>query len=186
MKDAIRLRPEATAVLCVDMQERLAQAMQPEAFAETEKNAVRLLCGARALGVPIFTTEQYPRGLGHSTPAVRDAFADAPVFEKVHFSAFDAEEVARAITESGRSQVLLCGMETHICVLQTALGALDRGLDTHIIADACLSRTPANKATGLELARGAGAVVSSVETALFALLGKAGGAAFKEISRLIR
>ncbi len=186
MKDAIRLRPDAAAVLCVDMQERLAAAMQPEAFAEAEKNAVRLLRGARVLGVPIFTTEQYPRGLGHSTPAVRDAFGDAPVFEKVHFSAFDAEDLAAAIRESGRSQLLICGMETHICVLQTALGALDNGLDSQVVADACLSRTAANKAVGLELARSAGALVTSVETALFALLGKAGGAEFKEISRLIR
>ncbi len=177
---------DAALVLCVDMQERLAAAMDPEAWADVEANAARLLQGASILGLPIVVTEQYPKGLGPSTAAVREAFGEVTPHEKLDFDALADPAVAEAVKASGRRQLLICGMETHICVLQTVQGARAAGYEATVIADAVLSRVPSNRALGLELARAAGAQVSSVETVLFGCLGRAGGAEFKAISKLIR
>jgi Isochorismate hydrolase len=144
--------------------------------------AATLARGAAALGVPVIVTEQYPKGLGRTDPAVAAALPDGvEPLEKVEFSAAGAPGFDLA----GRDQVLLCGIEAHVCVAQTALELLERGVAVHVAADAVASRSAENEAIGLRRTERAGAVPTSVETALFELLGRAGTDEFKAVQRLI-
>lgn len=182
----LRLDREDTAVLLVDFQERLHAAMDPEAGRKAASNARILLEGARALEVPVVLTEQYPRGLGPTLPDLLGALPGTRPVEKIEFSCLRNDAARQALEAIGRRKVLVAGMETHICVYQTVLDLAEHGFTPHVLADACLSRTEANHERGLALAEEAGAVVSSVETALFQLLGRASGEAFKTISKLVR
>jgi nicotinamidase-related amidase len=175
----------ATAVLLVvDIQERLAAAM-----GERERvvaNAGHLIAAAQLLGVPVVHTEQYPKGLGRTVPELRAVLDPAPAVEKLTFDCCGEPAFAPALEGTGRATVIVCGMETHICVLQTVLGLLARGMTVHVAADAVCSRNPENARTALELARDAGAVVTCTETVLFQLLVRAGTPEFKAIQARIR
>jgi len=132
--------------------------------------------------VPVVVTEQYPRGLGETVPEIADHLpGDAERLEKVRFSAAEAE----GFELGERDQALVCGIETHVCVNQTVLDLLESGLDVEVAEDAVGSRTEENKRVGLHKMEGAGAVLTSVETALFELLGEAGGDDFKNVQRLV-
>ena len=145
-------------------------------------NTATLVRGARELGVPVVVTEQYPRGLGETVPEVAEHLEGIPRLEKVVFSAARAE----GFDLEGRDQALVCGIETHVCVSQTAHDLLDRGLEVHVARDAVTSRTEENKELGLHKMEGSGAVVTSVETALFELLGAAGTDEFKRVQGLVK
>ena len=146
------------------------------------RNASTLLQGAPALGVPVVVTEQYPRGLGRTVPEVAEQLDGIEPIEKVCFSAAAAD----GFDTGGRDQAIVCGIETHVCVWQTAHDLLDRGLEVHVARDAVSSRTEENREVGLRKMEAAGAAVTSVETALFELLGAAGSDEFKSVQRLIR
>ena len=141
-----------------------------------------LVRGADAVGVPILVTEQYPKGLGHTVPEVGAHLPDGvePI-EKVCFSAVDAE----GFDLDGREQAIVCGIETHVCVNQSALDLLDQGVEVHVVEDAVGSRTEENRRLGLRKAERAGAVLTSVETALFELVGRAGTDEFKRVQKLV-
>ena len=177
------LKREDTALLVVDVQERLAAAMQPEALGRMLTRLGALIEGARVLGLPIAVTEQYPNGLGHTLPAIRDRLGDVPVIEKLKFSALD-EVIRRRL--SGRRQVVVVGMETHVCVYQTVRDLIAEGRHPTLCIDAVLSRKTVDREVGLELARAAGATLSSVEAVLFDLLGAAGTPEFKKISAAVK
>jgi len=177
------LKREDTALLVVDVQERLAAAMQPEALGRMLTRLGALIEGARVLGLPIAVTEQYPNGLGHTLPAIRDRLGDVPVIEKLKFSALD-EVIRRRL--SGRRQVVVAGMETHVCVYQTVRDLIAEGRHPTLCIDAVLSRKTVDREVGLELARAAGATLSSVEAVLFDLLGAAGTPEFKQISAAVK
>jgi nicotinamidase-related amidase len=177
-----RLERDKAALLVVDIQERLLAAMPPEAAERLVRRTVAAIQGARALGLPVVATEQYPKGLGPTVPAVRETLAVTPI-EKVQFSCA-LPSVLEAL--HGRTQVLLTGMETHVCVFQTARDLAERGATPYLCVDAVLSRTEADRQVGLELCKEAGAVVTSVETALFDLLGKAGTPEFKAVSQAVK
>jgi nicotinamidase-related amidase len=179
----MKLDPQNTLILIVDVQSRLGAAMPPERYAALVKNASHFLAVAEPLEMPVITTEQYPTGLGPTNPRLA---LPAPAFAKRAFSAWWDEAVRAAIQATGRRSVILLGMETHICVYQTARDLAASGLDVHVMADGVASRTEANRQIGLDLMRAAGCTISSTETALFDLLGKAGGPVFKQVSRLIR
>lgn len=188
----LRLLPERTVLVVVDVQERLAPAM-PSGGEAAIKNVDRLLEGARVLGLPVVVTEQYPKGLGPSVAPVRDrlaTFASPPVpLEKTEFDASANAGVAAALEKqraAGRTHAVVCGMEAHICVYQTARGLVGAGWHVHVPFDACASRAPASADVARSLWERAGAVPSVTETVLFDLLGKAGGDAFKAISQLVR
>jgi nicotinamidase-related amidase len=178
-----RLQRKDAALLVVDVQEKLAAAMPQEALQRMLKRTVALLEGARVLGLPIVYTEQYPKGLGPTVGALKEKLLDVSPVEKLRFSAVD--ESVRAQLR-GRHQVLVAGMETHICVYQTVRALAEDGLLPVLCADAVLSRFEVDQRVGLALAADAGAMVSTVETALFDLLGEAGTADFKRISAAIR
>jgi nicotinamidase-related amidase len=174
------LDPSRYQLLVIDIQERLAGAMPEAACAATVKAAGNLVFAARELGVPVTFTEQYPQGLG---PTVAALGAEAP-FVKTAFAATD-EPGFDARLHPDRT-VIVCGMETHICVAHTALGLRARGHEVIAAADACLSRRDDDRQAGLQWMRGRGVEVLPSETILFGWLTRAGGPLFKEISRRIR
>ena len=172
---------DRAAVVVVDLQEAFREAVLD--FDRVAHNAGVLSQGAQVLGLPLALTEQYPKGLGRTVHEVAEQLPDgmAPL-EKVCFSAAAAD----GFELNGREQVLLCGIESHVCVSQSAHDLLDRGLEVHVARDAVTSRTEENKELGLHKMESAGAVVTSVETALFELLGAAGSEEFKQVQGLIR
>ena len=169
------------ALIVVDVQE----GFRPYAsFADVAESCRRLLAGARILGLPALVSEQYPKGLGHSAPEL--GLQDEPRIEKTVFSAARAEGFEQSqIGPEGRGQAIVCGIETHVCVSQTAHDLLARGVEVHIPADAVGSRRAIDYERGLERLERAGAVVGTVEGVLFELLERAGTPEFKEVQRLI-
>jgi nicotinamidase-related amidase len=176
-----KIERDRAALLVIDIQERLCAAMQPPALDRMVKRSQAAIAGAKALGLPIVFTEQYPRGLGPTIAPIKASMDKA--IEKVSFSCA-LDEVFREL--KGRDQVLIAGMETHVCVFQTARDLADRKLTPFLLADAVLSRTEEDRQIGLELCRNAGAVVSTVEAALFDLLGRAGTPEFKAVSQAVK
>jgi nicotinamidase-related amidase len=182
MKPPPRLDRARAALLLVDFQERLLPAMH-----EAERvllNAIRLARAAALLGVPVAVTEQYPKGLGPTVPGLAKELTGVARFEKVTFSAGGAPGLPEWLR--GRDQVLLAGIESHVCVCQTGLDLLGAGVEAFLVADAISSRTPANAQCGLDRLRAAGAVVVSTEMALFELLGTAAAAEFKAVQSLVK
>jgi nicotinamidase-related amidase len=177
---AHKLDQTRAALVVVDVQEAFRKAI-PD-FDDIAAACATLIRGADALAVPVIVTEQYPKGLGETVSTVAEALpAGAEPLEKLCFAAPDAE----GFDLGGRDQVLLCGVETHVCVNQSALGLLDSGVEVHVAKDAVGSRFEQNKDVGLEKMERAGAVITSVETALFELVGRAGTDEFKQVQRLI-
>ena len=174
------------ALLVIDVQERLGKAMQPEPYAALLKNVANLVEGAKVLGLPIFVTEQYPKGLGRTEGVLKERLpADVVPFEKVAFSCGAVKDVARALFQSGRRQVLVAGMEAHVCVFQTVRDLVAGGYQPFVARDAILSRTRDNLDVGLSLMKETGATLSSTEAVLFDLLGEAGTPEFKAIQGLV-
>lgn len=177
------------ALLVVDIQERLAAAMPEAVIAQLVRNTTILIDAARRLGLPIVASQQYPKGLGQTVPAIADALAAAPNvhrFDKIEFSAASCAEFAALAPSLRRDQWIVCGMEAHVCVYQTARGLVGRGYAVHVAADAICSRTKANWKVAHALLGAAGAVVSSTEACVFDLLERAGSEDFKALSKAIR
>jgi nicotinamidase-related amidase len=175
-----RLDSERAALVVIDVQEGFRKAVR--GFDQVARATAAMVQGAKAVGIPIVITEQYPKGLGKTVPEVAEQLPQgvAPI-EKVCFSAPEAEGFDLA----GRAQVLVCGVETHVCVNQTALDLLDEGLEVQVVRDAVGSRSDENREIGLARAERAGAVITSVETALFELVGRAGTDAFKQVQGIV-
>jgi nicotinamidase-related amidase len=183
----VELFPDQSVVVIVDWQEKLAAVMPPELREHNLRKACILVQGARAAGVPILLTEQYPKGLGHTVPELREALGDAqkPI-EKRDFAATALGTFKDALQATGRSHVVLAGMESHICVYQTARGLLDEGYVVHVAMDAVLSRAKADWRAAMALCAQCGCVTTSVEAVLFDWAKKGEGPLFKEVSRLVR
>lgn len=178
---------ERTALLVVDVQDRLVAAMPAEVAATVVRNTTILIEAARRFTMPIVVSQQYPRGLGPTVPAIESALAGVAHvhrFDKLEFAATACAELTALVPELGTW--IVCGMETHVCVYQTARGLVALGCTVHVAADATASRTKASWRTGLALADKAGAIVSSTEACVFDLLGRAGGDDFKALSKLVR
>jgi nicotinamidase-related amidase len=179
----VKLDRSRAALVVVDVQEAFRPAVLD--FEQVARNVAILARAARILELPTLVTEQYPKGLGHTVPEVAEHLDVTPI-EKVAFSAVDADGFAGALHKAGRDQVLLCGIETHVCVNQTAEDLIADGVEVHVAQDAVTSRTAENRALGLHKMERSGAVATSVETALFELLGRAGTPEFKEVQALIK
>jgi nicotinamidase-related amidase len=178
-----------TALLVVDLQDRLMPAMPAATAADVVRNTGILIHAAAQLGVPIVVSQQYPRGLGPTIRPVEDALAAAPVvhrFDKLEFSAAAAPAFAALAPALGRDQWIVCGMETHVCVYQTARDLVARGWAAHVCADAVCSRTGLNRELGLGLMERAGAILTSTEACVFDLLGRAGSDEFRALSKVIK
>ena len=176
-----------TALVVIDVQERLYPAMDADHREEVMRNIKVLIAAARRLNLGTLVTEQYPKGLGHTLQELKDALpAGAQPVEKVAFSCLGAEAFRSRLVATGARQLLLAGIEAHVCVLMSALDLLAEGYGVHIVADAVTSRTQANWRLAMAQLRQAGAVVTTTETALFQLLRKADTDDFRELARLIR
>jgi nicotinamidase-related amidase len=175
-----KLDRDRASLVVIDIQEAFRKAVP--SFDDVARGAAALVRGAEAVDVPIVVTEQYPTGLGRTVPEVADQLPEGlePI-EKVCFSASEADGFDLA----GRDQALVCGLEAHVCVNQTVLDLLEAGTEVQVAEDAVGSRTEENKRVGLHKMERAGATLTSVETALFELLGRAGTDEFKTVQKLI-
>ncbi len=180
MAPARVLDRERAALVVVDVQEAFRKAVLD--FDGVAAKAGVLIQGAHVLDLPVVVTEQYPQGLGETVPEVADHLDGVQPLPKTAFSSAAAE----GFDLHGRDQVLVCGIEAHVCVSQTAHDLLDRGIEVHVAGDAVSSRGVEDKEAGLHKMEGAGAVLTSVETALFELLGAAGSDEFKQIQKLVK
>lgn len=179
------LHIDNTLLVVIDVQEPfLRNVCEAE---QVVRNVRMLMQGANALRVPIIATTQYAEKMGDLVPEIKRLLPPLmPPFDKLSFSCCESPACASEIQRSGRKQVLLCGVETHICVSQTAHDLLGAGFQVHVAADAVSSRTEANRRIGLEKMRQSGILMSSVEMALFELLHEAGTPEFKEVHRIIK
>jgi nicotinamidase-related amidase len=180
----MKLDRSRAALVVVDVQEAFRPAVLD--FRDVAANVTRLVRGAQILGLPTFVTEQYPKGLGRTVPEVSEHLEGVVPMEKMSFSALEAKGFAAALADSARDQVLLCGIESHVCVSQTAQDLLADGREVHVAQDAVSSRTAENRALGLHRMERSGAIATSVETALFELLREAGTPEFKEVQALVK
>lgn len=180
-------RREDSALLIVDVQTRLAAAMPAAARERVLRNTGILIDAAKALGIPLVHTEQYPRGLGATEPELAERLeGQAQRLEKTVFSCCGAEGFDAAVCADNRTQWILCGMEAHVCVLQTALELHARGLQVFVVEDGVCSRSDVNHANALARLRQADVVISNTESVLFEWLRDASDPQFKALSALIR
>lgn len=177
---------ERCALLVIDIQERLTVAMPADVLSGVLRSTCTLIQTAHEFSLPVLISEQYPKGLGPTVADIRAISANSQPLEKVEFSCCRAPAVAPALEALKGYDFILCGMETHVCVLQTAIDLLQRGHRVYAAADGMCSRTAFNHNTGLALMRDAGAVIGSAEVFAFGLLGAAGTERFKRISKLVK
>jgi len=180
-----KLDAESAVLVVIDIQERLVPAMPQEVYLRLRDTVGMLVRGAGLLGVPVVTTEQYPKGIGHTVPELAEACKDT-VVEKVSFGCCGEPNFLSALKKSGRSQVIITGMEAHVCVYQTVLGLLEDGYHVHLVRDAICSRNKTDYLAGVANAAQAGAVVTTAETVLFQMLQKSTHEQFRTVSKLVK
>ena len=179
-----RVSADDAFLLIIDIQERLAAVMNERDT--VIKNTTHLIELSKLFDIPLVLTEQYPKGLGPTVSEIRNALKEYQPVEKLSFSCCGAEGFLDAVKKTNRRKVLVTGMETHICVLQTCLDLLQEGLEVYLIADAITSRRPYDKSIALDMLKGAGCIVTTTEAVLFQVLKKAGTEEFRVISRRIK
>jgi nicotinamidase-related amidase len=176
-----QLDPDQCALIVVDIQEKLFPPIwQKEQMLRNSQLLIRL---ARILKIPALVTTQYAKGLGSTVPEIASLLPESAPIDKLMFSCFGSDAFCSLLKRlpGPRTTVMLCGMETHICVMQTALAALREGYLVHVAADSVSSRTESNWRIGLDRMRAAGAVISSAEMMIYELLRSSGAPAFKEL-----
>ena len=180
-------RQRDSQLIIVDVQERLAAAMPAEARQRVLRSIQTLLQAARLLDVPVTATEQYPKGLGPTESAIRmDLTARARILEKTGFSCCLAEGFDPRLAQAERRQVVIAGMEAHVCVLQTALELAAQGYEVYVVEDGVCSREQRHYANALARLRQEGVIITNVESVLFEWMGDASHPHFKIISGLIK
>jgi nicotinamidase-related amidase len=183
-----RLVVDSSLLFVVDVQERLADAMPKESLEKLIKNTRLLLQTSNLLGVPVLASEQYPKGLGPTIAPILELLAQrgiAPI-DKLDFDAASEPRISSQIGRFAPRSIVLVGIETHICVFQTARELVRRGHVVHVVSDAVTSRTEDNHAAGLRLSERAGAVITVAEAVAFDWVGRAGTDTFRAVSRLVR
>lgn len=179
------LRPDKAALVVIDIQEAFRHIISD--FTLLATRALTAIWGFQALELPVLVTEQYPRGLGRTAEEILFALPDDfEIFEKTAFSSCGSAAFASRLDDLGVSQAVICGIETHVCVNQTAHDLLDRGLQVHLLTDCVRSRSEQDRLAGIEKMRMSGVIPSSVEMALFELMGDSRHEKFKEIQSLIK
>lgn len=178
------LEKDNAVLVIIDIQDRLAAAMKVKD--EVIKNCQNMIELSKMVNFPIVVTEQYPKGLGQTVTEIKDALPAYQPIEKLTFNCCENPAFLSEIKKLNKKNIILTGMETHICVLQTCIGLLNEGFNVHIVRDAVSSRAKENWKTGIEFMRDAGAVITCTETVLFQILKVAGTEEFKAISRRIK
>lgn len=175
----------SSQLVLIDMQGKLATVMPTDAMQTVTKNSTILLQTAQMLSVSMLVTEQYPKGLGPTLPELSGLLSNVQPIEKIAFSCMAEPKFERQLTRD-HTHIIIAGMETHICVLQTALDLLAAGKQVFVVEDAVISRSPANKANAIARMRQAGCIITNTESVVFEWLAKAEGEVFKAVSKLIR
>lgn len=177
------LQPDSTVLLVVDFQDRLLPAIHEADVCVAA--ACRMIEAARIMGVPTVLTEQYPAGLGRTCGAIRESLGNEPAFEKTRFSGCVSAVVDR-LRELDRPNIVVVGIEAHVCVLQTVLDLLRLGFRAFVCADGVSSRRPLDRDVAIERMRHAGAVITTCESVAFELLGEAGTETFKKVLKIVK
>ncbi len=185
MKPTIaRARPADCVLLVIDLQERLIPVIhQRELVLEQSRKIIQ---AAQLLKLPILATEQYPKGIGTTCAEIKQLLSNAPIMEKMTFSGCGAQSFAPYWDQLNRHTAIVCGVETHVCVQQTVLDLLERGQQVLVLADAVGSRRVLDRDFALQRMRDAGATLTTTESVIFELLGRAGTPEFKEALKLVK
>ena len=183
-ENSYRINRDDAVLVMIDFQERLMPAMKDHEGLEA--SVIKLVRGIRTLSVPVLVTQQYTKGLGETVQPITDAIGEFTPIEKTDFSAAAELNFLEALNGTGKTTVILCGIEAHVCVAQTALILLELGYDVFLVEDGVSSRHSNDKKTAIRRMVQAGARPVSVEAVLFELLGTAKAAEFKEISRIVK
>jgi nicotinamidase-related amidase len=178
------LSVENTALLVVDMQVKLTRTMT--AKESLVINLQKLIAGMKVLGVPVIFTEQYPQGLGSTIPEIASLLNETKPITKMSFSCCGNEDFLQKVKSLNRKQIIIAGIEAHVCVYQTVCDLLTMGYEVQAVADCVSSRTLENRAIALDKMRDNGAQITSVESVLFELLKTAESKLFKEISGIVK
>ncbi|BCN31956.1 hydrolase [Anaeromicropila herbilytica] len=180
----MRIQLQDTLALVIDYQEKLIPVMNNK---ETLiHNTKILLEGLNILQVPMIITEQYPKGLGNTIPVIVDSIPQTPILEKLSFSAKDENSILHQIKSSNKKNIIICGIEAHICVLQTVIDLLEMNYQVILVADCISSRKESDQEYAITRAIKEGAIITTYEAILFELTRKAGSETFKQISKLIK
>jgi hypothetical protein len=180
----MRILRENTIGIFIDIQEKLFPHIQE--MDQLEQNLITLAAGLKVLEIPFLVTEQYPKGLGFTILPLKMAIGDYSAIEKTAFSCCDEPQFANILSVTGKKNVILCGIETHVCVLQTALDLLQAGYQPIVIEDCVSSRKLTDKHTAIGRLRQEGAIITSLESILFELTRYSGTETFKAISKLVK
>jgi nicotinamidase-related amidase len=178
------LNRDEAALLIIDIQERLAPVMSVKD--SVINNCLHLIELSKLLNIPVIVTEQYPKGLGHTVEEIRNALPVYRPVEKLTFDCCHEPSFLDEVKKLNKKTLILTGMETHICILQSCIGLLRHDFAVHVVSDAICSRVKGNWRTALEFMRDAGAAITCTETVLFQLLKVAGTKEFKAVSQRIK
>lgn len=173
-----------TLLLVIDFQQKLLAAFKsPE---EMLGNCIRLIKFARLLGIPAIWTEQYPKGLGETVGEIKAELSHIKPIEKLSFSCYGEPDFFDVLSRHTSSQLLVCGIETHICVEQTVLDGIECGYQMHVVTDACGSRKTQDHNAGLKKMEAAGAIATCTEMAIYELLARSDAKEFRETLKLVK
>jgi nicotinamidase-related amidase len=178
------LNREKTGLLVIDVQEKLMQVMSRQE--RVVDNITKLLELSKLYHLPVILTEQHPKWLGPTLASIKDVLPRYEPIAKLHFNCCDAEGFNERLDSEGLKNIIVAGVESHVCVFQTCVSLLNRGLRLHVPGDAVDSRTDENRQIGLALMNRAGAFITSTETVIYQLLRKAGSKEFKKMLKIIR
>ena len=178
------LLPAKTALLIIDIQERILPVIRN--YQLVVENTLKLIKGFKVLGLPIYYTEQYPKGLGPTHVAIVEELGELKPFDKMSFSCSGAGDLFTEFKKKNLTQVVVCGIESHVCVQQTVLDLIENGFQVNLAADAVSSRKEIDYVTALERMRYHGTEVTTTESILFELLNVCGTPQFKEVSKIVK
>ena len=180
----MKLIAHETMAMVIDYQERMMPVIADKEALLTRSRL--LLAGLNLLHIPLLVTRQYPKGLGDTVPIIQEMTVGAPVLDKLCFGAYEEDHTKEAVQAMQRKNIIVCGVEAHICVLQTIISLQAEGFQTVLVEDCVGSRRKQDKETALKRAMQEGALITSSEAILFELLGVAGTDTFKYISRMVK
>ncbi len=180
----MRFFKEDSVLLVVDMQERLVPAMKDSE--QLTSNVEKLVEGAKILGVPTVFTQQYTKGLGETLESIRKISEPFNYFEKKEFSCVQNLEVEQELARIGNKNIIVCGVESHVCVLQTSIDLMENGFTTMVVSDCVASRKQSDKDTAFDRMASEGVIFTSYEAILFEMVGSADDENFRAISKLIK
>ncbi len=180
----MRINTNNTAVLVVDYQEKLLPAMS--GLKELMDSSKKLLNGLKELEVPMIVTEQYPKGLGSTVDEIKECIGGVIPYAKLSFSGLGTPEIKAAVDALGRKNIIVCGVEAHVCVLQSVMDLIESGYNVFLAEDCIASRKMSDKETSVKRAVNEGAFITSAEAILFELTVGAGTPHFKAISKIVK